>query len=121
MRNENVNEPQNQQSCQNAVMHSASSVIKICEEALLNAGGAYNALRLLGAKNELPGLVSCEQKREEALNIISQYLKHIEAREKISNAIELKDFYQIELNKCVGIPKLIEKPKRKWWQFWHYA
>ena len=112
---------ENKTLSQTTVMHSATSVIKICEEALLNAGGAYNALRLLGAKNELPGLVSCEQKREEALSIINQYLKHIELREKISDTIEFKDFYQIELNKCVGIPKLIEKPKRKWWQFWHYA
>lgn len=64
----------------NENMLTAYLVIKICEEALFSAGSAYKSLRLLGDKNVLPGLASCEEKRKEALNIISQYLKQTDSK-----------------------------------------
>ena len=57
---------------------NAASVLKMCEEALLNAEGAYRTLRLLRADEALPGLASCEETGKEALRAINQYLKQEE-------------------------------------------
>jgi len=57
-----------------AVSGSVIDVLNLAREALMNASGAYNALRLLGAEKHLPGLSSCEDKREEALEAIEKYL-----------------------------------------------
>lgn len=69
----NLYEPTN--GISHNVKHSATDVIKLAREALMNGSGAYNALRLLGAERHLPGLNSCENKRKEALEAIDSYLK----------------------------------------------
>jgi hypothetical protein len=56
------------------VSGSANDVLNLAREALMNASGAYNALRLLGAEQHLPGLSRCEDKRKEALEAIEKYL-----------------------------------------------
>jgi len=57
-----------------SVSGSANDVLNLAREALMNASGAYNALRLLGAEQHLPGLSRCEDKRKEALEAIEKYL-----------------------------------------------
>ena len=57
------------------VSGSANDVLNLAREALMNASGAYNALRLLGAEQHLPGLSRCEIKRKEALEAIEKYLR----------------------------------------------
>ena len=57
-----------------SVSGSANDVLNLAREALMNASGAYNALRTLGAEQHLPGLKQCETKRMEALEAVERYL-----------------------------------------------
>lgn len=74
MESETFNNNETANGIKHNVKRSADDVIKLAREALMNASGAYNALRLLGAERYLPGLSACENKREEALKAIEDYL-----------------------------------------------
>lgn len=52
-----------------------NELIKLCKEALMNASGAYDSLRIVGADKCLPGLKMCEDKKDEALKAIDEYQK----------------------------------------------